>query len=69
MLDEIARTGQIERIVLAERGLVAIEHRVRQILHVEADAVTDDEHQDAVPSRASVARTGSRRSSNVSRRV
>jgi hypothetical protein len=46
LLDEVARAGDVQRVVLAERGLVAVEHRVAQVLDVHADAVADDEHQD-----------------------
>ena len=46
MLDEIARTGEVQGIVLAEAGLVAVQHGVAKIVHIHGDAVAHDEHQD-----------------------
>ena len=45
MFDEVARAGQVQRVVLAQPGLVAVHHRVAQVFHVQADAEADDEHQ------------------------
>ena len=44
--DEIPRAGQIERVIAGDCGLVSVEHRVGKVLHIQADAVSDDEHQD-----------------------
>ena len=46
LLDEVARAGDIERVVAAGRGLVAVEHGEGQVLDVHVDAVAHDEHQD-----------------------
>jgi len=45
VLGEVARSGQVQRVVLAKRGLVAIEHRIAQVLDVHGDAEADHEHQ------------------------
>ena len=68
VLGEVARSGQVQRVVLAERGLVAIEHRIAQVLDVHGDAgkpITNISSSE--PPSASVARTGSRCNSSVSR--
>jgi hypothetical protein len=46
VLGEVARAGQVQRVALAERGLVAIEHRIAQVLDVHGDAEADHEHQE-----------------------
>ena len=45
-LAEIARAGEALDQLSALRALVAIEHRERQVLDVEGDAVAEGEHQD-----------------------
>jgi hypothetical protein len=46
LLGEVARAGEVQRIVLADRCLILIEHREGQVLDIHVDAVADDEHQD-----------------------
>lgn len=46
LFDEIARACEIERVNLAGRGLIVIEHSKGQILNVHADAVAHDEHEE-----------------------
>ena len=41
-----ARAGDVDRVVAADGGLVAVQHGVVQVLHVQGDAVTHDDHQD-----------------------
>ena len=44
--DEVARAREIERVILAQRGMVAVENRELEILHVHADAVGEHDHED-----------------------
>ncbi|MNN21783.1 hypothetical protein D3C81_1351160 [compost metagenome] len=44
-LDEVARTGKLQRIVVADGCLVAIEDGIAQVFHVHGDAEAHDEHQ------------------------
>ncbi len=43
--DEVARTGEIEDVIVAGGGLIPVEHRKGEILNIQADAVAHDEHQ------------------------
>ena len=49
LLDEVARARQVQRVVAAELGLIAIEHGERETLDIHVDAVTDDEHHQDAP--------------------
>jgi hypothetical protein len=44
--DEVARPGELKRIVAADGGVVAVQHGEGQILDVHADAEAHDEHQE-----------------------
>ena len=43
--DEVARAAEVERIVVAEHGLVAVEHGEAQVFDIHADAVAERDHQ------------------------
>jgi hypothetical protein len=42
---KVGRAREVEHVVAADGGLVAVEHGKAQVLHVHADAVAHDDHQ------------------------
>lgn len=67
LLDKISRAGQLQGVVIAESGLVAIEHRELEVLDIETDAQPMTDSRIKLPNSARAARTGSRCSSSASR--
>ena len=46
LFEEVGRAGNVEHVVAADGGLVAVEHGKAQVLYVQADAVAHDDHQE-----------------------
>ena len=49
VFDEVAGTGQVQHVIAAGRGLIAIKDSESEVFDVEADAVAHYEHQNHAP--------------------